>query len=934
MENTNGLPTANGHEGQDVFADAIPVSLSPTSGSGTRIHFPSPLDGPSRPPRQYPDYLQKSYGMNFSPPVRRSSPLNPMNPQKTNQRRNTQSSGSPMDSPTLRHRRIPSPGIPESGPSVGDGEVESSFFANEYDLYPRILLDVQRAIKLKARREARLKRQQSPALESQEGSPVAKGPEDSPPPSKSPWSSASLGIGSTSATPPRKTSNSTSSDIDFSPSTTTSGLLQIPVYAHPVPTSLDNGRTLDWTGSAMEDDRKWHMSIGKRKEKDRILPLGVMAEQQELMYKDKLSKIQAMASAQTQRKASITKQQLGRRYKLVQNASGDDPNGFNFLKVAHWYSTVNPLVKRSLEKAEPFSWLRHLEGPSRNKSRSEWHMTALIMEEYLQAKDAVPVPVSPPIHGSNSSSSTIPDNDAKNETGAATDILSPTSETPSFGPHQSPRIRSLETKIRGSLDSTSSFRFPNPSASAVSAFRSKASGQPYLQSSAKSDASSVADSASDFSDSGPGKHPTLASSLRRSDRPARESESAIVVSHDSHAQGEPTAVPMQYKASTSSGRSSEPQPQQSQSHPQKRTPLPRRIWNSNQSLEQPRRFLEDDELRLRKEYEAKTRLLEESNKQNHRIRQLLNRISAAVREYESIQNTSSKKPGVPHHSLPKDLTDAFSHDPAAVTGSTRRLRGWRAVEDIHQRIARQREVFHEFLAESPEKPGTSESVLSGSIEHLLEALGALEDHKLNISALTSEVSESLLRVQGLHNQVKNEYNQTVSKTSVVYPELSHIVALEESYRDRYQGFYDFGMDALTLLLDTVTPFWRNYGKTIGEDVRDFLIIPLYRNEFTGEAKRYPIRSLPRRTLRHWLGLVVFFFASIVGTLLQIRGAIASLHHYLLHWIPYDSIRWTALPLFWIAIVIQWIAVIIELAIVLMQIGTMAWWLGWLVRIFR
>ena len=57
--------------------------------------------------------------------------------------------------------------------------------------------------------------------------------------------------------------------------------------------------------------------------------------------------------------------------------------------------------------------------------------------------------------------------------------------------------------------------------------------------------------------------------------------------------------------------------------------------------------------------------------------------------------------------------------------------------------------------------------------------------------------------------------------------------MEENYRNQYQQFWDIGLDALTLLLDTVTPFWRNYGKVIGEDVQDFLIIPWYRNEFTG-----------------------------------------------------------------------------------------------------
>jgi len=140
------------------------------------------------------------------------------------------------------------------------------------------------------------------------------------------------------------------------------------------------------------------------------------------------------------------------------------------------------------------------------------------------------------------------------------------------------------------------------------------------------------------------------------------------------------------------------------------------------------------------------------------------------------------------------------------------------------------------------------------------------------------------------------------------------------------------LDTLTFLLDTVTPFWRTYGKTIGEDVRDFLIIPLYRNEFTGESKGYPIKEFPRRPLRHWLGLVVFFFLSIGINILQVRAAISSSLNFRLGLIPYDGIRWTALPFFWIGILIQWLAVIFEFAIVFMQAGVIIWWTGWSVKI--
>lgn len=140
------------------------------------------------------------------------------------------------------------------------------------------------------------------------------------------------------------------------------------------------------------------------------------------------------------------------------------------------------------------------------------------------------------------------------------------------------------------------------------------------------------------------------------------------------------------------------------------------------------------------------------------------------------------------------------------------------------------------------------------------------------------------------------------------------------------------MDALTFILDSVTPFWRTYGKLIGDDVQAFLIVPLYRNEFTGEAKRYPIAHLPQRSFRHWVGLLMFFILTIVVMFLQARAALSCSVHYRLEWIPFDGVRWAALPLFWVGIVIQWLAVLGELAILVMQVGMLMWWVGWSVRL--
>lgn len=71
------------------------------------------------------------------------------------------------------------------------------------------------------------------------------------------------------------------SEVDFSPSTRS-------VPLHPVPLSSNGGATLDWTGSHSEEDnldRRWTISRGKRKAKDRMLPSSKpIVEKQEALF--------------------------------------------------------------------------------------------------------------------------------------------------------------------------------------------------------------------------------------------------------------------------------------------------------------------------------------------------------------------------------------------------------------------------------------------------------------------------------------------------------------------------------------------------------------------------------------------------------------------------------------------------------------------------
>lgn len=141
------------------------------------------------------------------------------------------------------------------------------------------------------------------------------------------------------------------------------------------------------------------------------------------------------------------------------------------------------------------------------------------------------------------------------------------------------------------------------------------------------------------------------------------------------------------------------------------------------------------------------------------------------------------------------------------------------------------------------------------------------------------------------------------------------------------------MDAFTLFLDTVAPIWRHYGVRIGEDIRDFLIVPIYRNEFTGEPRRYPVERIPKRSFPHWIMLLMFPATCIACTIFTVQLALRSGKYYSLPGVAHPALWWLFLPFFYIGLLLQWVAVICQVGILGLQVAITVWWLGWLVGIF-
>ena len=221
-----------------------------------------------------------------------------------------------------------------------------------------------------------------------------------PPDSSLPSSTQVLFPSPSGLNSPQHTDPRTSNEIDFSPSTRTISL-------HPVPSSSNHGATLDWTGSASDDEkleRKWTLSVTKAKSKDKSsLTNKVVVERQDAIFMgmqcydfpftvadpltDKITRIQNEASPKTRQKAQITKAQLQRRYDLVYR-SLKGPSPFNPVDVVRWYTSSASDLRATLDEAEPLTWIKHLLERSgrKSKSRLPWHLTALILEEYIRSQ--------------------------------------------------------------------------------------------------------------------------------------------------------------------------------------------------------------------------------------------------------------------------------------------------------------------------------------------------------------------------------------------------------------------------------------------------------------------------------------------------------------------------------------------------------------------
>ena len=560
------------------------------------------------------------------------------------------------------------------------------------------------------------------------------------------------------------------------------------------------------------------------------------------MVLDRISRIRAEASPPTVRKAAIVSEQLGRRYNILYtNIVSGDPA--SLVQIARWHAGLGTETRAWLDSAEPLTWLKHLLD-RRGKRRSEWHVSALIIEEYIKAQKGVTSSTSQPQSPTVSTSFETPSSQHRLKSPVRRISSPPSDSSPgtslsrvrsseghvSFSPLMENSRDSLNnSQMRGEgiargwrnsiptfLDSGDVNATPSPyhhrnSSGQLSPASSRLNFPDIIHRFRQHPTESDEGSSSPFGSQSEDQNDSLQGDPHRKNQRRPRSRLSGLHPQETVAENNPSndtqvvnatvhlpagytitpafpnfpgservVLPEGKPPNATSSQSSDKRSYRSTSLPS----LPATYSNLLESKGEP-----DKEGELEAEYDRRlrcvsyvmsdraashySRTLEELKNHNHRLRHRMQRVAVDVREYELLCSNVMPTLGVTYHSLPMELLDALSHDPCAVTGGTRKRHGWRLVEDIHARVLRQREVLASFLSEMKTNfaASISENVLDTPISTLMEKLQALEQEREPLQQQAGEVSRVMTAVRASHSTVKEEFNNALSYTSVVYPEV-------------------------------------------------------------------------------------------------------------------------------------------------------------------
>lgn len=335
---------------------------------------------------------------------------------------------------------------------------------------------------------------------------------------------------------------------------------------------------------------------------------------------------------------------------------------------------------------------------------------------------------------------------------------------------------------------------------------------------------------------------------------------------------------------------------------------------------------------------------------------LLQISSRSITDYDETQSAISDKLGLGYSRLPPKVLEALRHDPSVSTGHLRNLKGWRAVEDIHHRREQQRQILQTYTASLPAAVTPlslpKEGIYENAIANLRELVERLHNQRSTVLSHVQQTQELLSKVKKMRDELKPEFDETSRHTSVNYPEVNcdfgprlnsnadlsflqlvHLESLLDELVNETNHLWKIAEASLSFFLASVAPIMKTFGRPVWDELHDFLIIPLYRNGFSGEEHWYPV-SFPRRGFVQWLRLLLVSACAPVLLYHACRAFVALLTHGYVLRIP------SFIPTFVVYIAFSSImcafgSVLSGLFIgVLCEMFIIFWWTLWLLHIVQ
>jgi len=319
------------------------------------------------------------------------------------------------------------------------------------------------------------------------------------------------------------------------------------------------------------------------------------------------------------------------------------------------------------------------------------------------------------------------------------------------------------------------------------------------------------------------------------------------------------------------------------------------------------------------------------------MKQLLHTAAKTIVEYDEIQRLMAEKLGMNYQQVPSDVLEAISHDPASATGDTRRATGWKAIEEIHERGAKQRAALDSFVATLSQglSPATMPDggIYHAHIETLTSQLEVIRNERHTIVAQVKRLVELLRDVKVLRDQLKPDLEETGKHTSINYPELVRLESLLDELISRRNLLWRVVEIFFSFMLTFVAPIMKVFGRPIWDDLHEFFVIPLYRNEFSGEEQWYPV-TFPRRSFSHWLRLLAVFVGIPIALKSGSDAFLALLTEGYLLRVP--SFIPSALVYFILSCCISSFAtgLLFLLSAFLCEVAIILWWTGWVLCIVK